>query len=166
MSEPFLAEIKIVGFNFAPRGWATCDGQLLPIAQNQSLFALVGTMYGGDGRTNFALPDLRGRTPVHVSADYRQGQRAGAETVALSTNEMPSHTHAYRATCADASATSPSGAKLAPTADPGYLASGRRVAMSPAAVAGAGNGAAHNNMQPYLALNFVIALVGLFPPRS
>jgi microcystin-dependent protein len=165
MAEPFLAEVKIVGFNFAPRGWARCDGQLLPIAQNQSLYSLLGTMYGGDGRTYFGLPDLRGRTPIHVGAGYPQGRKSGTENVPLSVSELPAHRHAYRATCADATSTSPEGAKLAPTAERSYRASGERRALHPAAAANAGGGQGHNNMQPYLTLNFVIALQGVFPPR-
>ena len=166
MSEPFLAEVKIVGFNFAPRGWALCDGQLLPIAQNQSLFALLGTMYGGDGRTTFALPDLRGRTPVHVGTGHHQGERSGAENVPLSVSEIPVHRHAYRATCSDALSTNPEGTMLAPTAERSYRAAGEHRAMHPNAVANTGGGQGHNNMQPYLALNFVIALQGIFPSRN
>jgi len=166
MSEPFLAEVKIVGFNFAPRGWAACDGQLVPISQNQALYSLLGTMYGGDGRTTFGLPDLRGRTPIHVGTGHPQGQRSGSENVGLSVSQIPSHRHAYRATCADASSISPTGTKLAPTAERSYRASGELRAMHPAAVANTGGGQGHNNMQPYLALNFVIALQGLFPPRG
>ena len=103
MSEPFLAEIRIVGFNFAPRGWAFCDGQILPINQNQSLYSLLGTTYGGDGRTSFALPDLRGRTPIHVGNGHSLGQKSGTETVALSTAEMPNHSHEARASSDTAS---------------------------------------------------------------
>jgi len=166
MAEPFLAEVKIVGFNFAPRGWASCDGQLLPISQNQSLFSLLGTMYGGDGRTTFGLPDLRGRTPIHLGTGHSQGERAGSENVPLTVAAIPAHRHAYRATCADATNTSPEGAKLAPTAERSYRGSGELRAMHPAAVADTGGGQGHNNMQPYLALNFVIALQGVFPPRG
>ena len=166
MSEPFLAEVKIVGFNFAPRGWASCDGQLLPIAQNTALFSLVGTIYGGDGRTTFALPDLRGRTPIHVGTGHHQGERSGAENVPLTVSEIPVHRHPYRATCADATSTSPDGAKLASTRERSYRTSGERRAMHLSAVANTGGGQGHNNMQPYLALNFVIALQGIFPSRS
>ena len=166
MSEPFLAEVKIVGFNFAPRGWAQCDGQLLLIEQNPSLFSLLGTMYGGDGRTNFGLPDLRGRTTIHVGTGRPQGQKGGAENVSLSVSELPAHRHACRATCAGATSTSPEGMKLAPTHERSYRTSGERRAMLPDAVANTGGGQGHNNMQPYLALNFVIALQGMFPPMS
>jgi len=166
MSEPFLAEVKIVGFDFAPRGWAACDGQLLPIAQNQSLFSLLVTTYGGDGRVTFGLPDLRGRTPIHVGTGHPQGERSGAENAPLSLSEIPVHRHAYRATCSDAWRTDPEGTLLAPTAERSYRAAGERRAMHPSAVANTGGGQGHNNMQPYLALNFVIALQGVFPSRS
>jgi len=176
MSEPFLAEVKIVGFNFPPRGFATCDGQILPINQNQALFALVGTTYGGDGRVTFALPDLRGRVPIHVGSlpggqTHTWGERGGEETHSLSTNELPAHRHSLNATAATASSTSGAGARLAPTV------SGRRaltpygaaVNLTPvngAALGNTGSSQGHNNMQPYLTVNFVIALQGLFPSRS
>jgi microcystin-dependent protein len=171
MSEPFLAEICIVGFNFAPRGWATCDGQLLPINQNQSLFSLLGTVYGGDGRTTFALPDLRGRTPIHVDAAHGQGQKAGEETHMLSENEMPSHTHALQASDASATQPGPTDSLLArPSLSIGAVystpAQAQDVSLSALAIADKGGGQGHNNMQPYLALNFLIALQGLFPSRN
>lgn len=175
MSEPFLAEIRIVGFNFAPRGWAFCDGQILPINQNQSLYSLLGTTYGGDGRTSFALPDLRGRSPIHVGrADggaYRTlGQKSGEETHTLSSAEMPTHTHAFQGTGQAATTASPgSNRTLAQTAatDPVY-ADGRNdpVVMGAGALLNVGGGQAHENMQPYIALNFCIALQGLFPSRN
>ncbi len=165
MAEPFLAEIMLVGFNFAPRGWATCDGQLLPIDQNQSLYSLMGTTYGGDGRTTFALPDLRGRTPIHASAPHSLGDQGGVESHAISEQELPAHNHAYHATCEDATSLDPADAKLAPTSTRAYRGSGNTNALHPAAVAETGGSAAHNNMQPYLAVNFVIALQGVFPSR-
>src|SRR3990172_4205490 len=134
MAEPFLAEVRIVGFDFAPRYWALCDGQLMPINQNQALFSLLGTMYGGDGRTTFALPDFRGRTPIHVGNGHSQGEQGGSEYVTLSVSEMPAHRHAYRATCDDASTTNPDGAKLAPTAVQSYRGSGTLGALHAAAV--------------------------------
>lgn len=175
MSEPFLAEIRIVGFNFAPRGWAFCDGQILPINQNQSLYSLLGTTYGGDGNSTFALPDLRGRSPLHVGrADggvYRTlGQRSGAETHTLSTDELPAHTHAFQGTDQSATNSAPAAnttwAQTAAT-DPIY-ADGRNdpVAMNAGALLSVGGGQAHDNMQPYIALNFCIALQGLFPSRN
>lgn len=172
MSEPFLAEIRIVGFNFAPRGWALCDGQILPINQNQSLYSLLGTTYGGDGRTSFALPDLRGRTPIHVGASngvsHPLGQRSGAETHTLAATEIPQHSHPVYATANDASQPVPTNAMLAESAaaDPFYdSAQEVPVNMNAGSVANIGGSQPHDNMQPFLALNFVIALQGLFPSR-
>jgi microcystin-dependent protein len=166
MSEPFLAEIKIVGFNFAPRGWAFCDGQILPINQNQSLYSLLGTTYGGDGRTSFGLPDLRGRVPVHVGDEVTLGAKAGVESVALDPAEIPEHSHAPRGTAAPADSGDPAG-KLPAGADTEvYEPPGALVETAPEAVAPGGGGAAHANMQPFLVLNFAIALQGLFPPRN
>lgn len=173
MSEPFLAEVRIVGFNFAPRGWAFCDGQILPINQNQSLYSLLGTTYGGDGRTSFALPDLRGRTPIHVGrsdggpTDHREGQKSGEETHTLSINEMPQHTHTLQASSADANIDTSAGHLLARSVDvEPYRDLTNQVNMAAGAVASVGGGQAHNNMMPYLALNFCIALQGLFPSRN
>lgn len=170
MSEPFLAEIKIFGFNFPPRGWALCDGQILPINQNQSLFSLLGTTYGGDGRTTFALPDLRGRVPVHVGSNnaggnVTLGQSAGEEAVVLSAGALPAHSHGLRATAAAADSGDPSGNVLAGSEADLYALPGTLVEMAPQAVTEAG-GQPHNNMQPFLTLNFAIALQGLFPPRN
>jgi microcystin-dependent protein len=165
MSEPFLAEIRIVGFNFAPRGYATCDGQILPINQNQSLYSLLGTTYGGDGRTTFGLPELRGRAPVHVGANgVTLGQKSGAETATLSAGALPQHSHALRATAASANATDPAGRALAGSTADLYAPPGAVVEMNSQTVAETG-GQAHPNMQPFLTLNFVIALQGLFPSR-
>ncbi len=173
MSEPFLAEIRIVGFNFAPRGWAFCDGQLLPINQNQSLYSLLGTTYGGDGRTSFALPDLRGRTPIHVGAagsvSHPLGQRSGEETHTLSQAELPAHDHTLHGADSPANAPVPGGRAWAQTAatDPAYgNLNNNPAAMNDAVIAASGGSQAHNNMQPYLALNFCIALQGLFPSRN
>lgn len=172
MSEPFLAEVRIVGFNFAPRGWAFCDGQILPINQNQSLYSLLGTTYGGDGRTSFALPDLRGRTPIHVGrpdggADHQLGQKGGEETHTLSTNEMPQHTHTLRASSTDGDTTQPTDHVLAREVGGIYEENpSATIAMQSGTVANAGGGQAHNNMQPTLVLNFCIALQGLFPSRN
>ncbi len=165
MSEPFLAEIRIVGFNFAPRGWAFCDGQILPINQNQSLYSLLGTTYGGDGRTSFALPDLRSRTPIHVGNGHNQGQKSGEETHTLSANEMPQHEHFEVATSQTANQSTPGGNILATTAESIYGAS-TSATLATNSVSNAGGGQAHENMQPYLALNFCIALRGLFPSRN
>ena len=171
MSEPFLAEIRMVGFDFAPRGWAECSGQILPINQNQSLYSLLGTTYGGDGRTAFALPDLRGRSPIHFRSSggtsYQQGQRGGAETHTLSTAEMPSHTHALSATSQTADSGLPTGHVLASSSTPEtYRPPDSLASMQAGSISDIGGGQAHNNMQPYLTVNFCIALQGLFPSRN
>lgn len=172
MSEPFIAEIRMVSFNFAPRFWAHCDGQLLPIAQNQALFSLLGTTYGGDGRTTFALPDLRGRVPIHEgdsstgSGSLPLGAKGGAETHSLTSAEMPAHGHA-RATQYQAGAGSPSALMPGAQARGGkrvYTAPGAAVALDGQGVAGASQ--PHENMQPFLTINFVIALFGVYPSRS
>jgi microcystin-dependent protein len=165
MSEPFLAEIRIVGFNFAPRGWAQCDGQILPINQHQALYSLLGTTYGGDGRTSFALPDLRGRAPKHVGEGVTQGQKGGLETVALTAAQMPEHEHEARASQAAGDTPVPTGNVLA-SADNLYGEPTNLTALRSGSVANVGGGQGHENMQPYLALNFCIALQGLFPPRD
>lgn len=168
MSEPFLAEIKIVGFNFAPRGWAFCDGQILPINQNQSLYSLLGTTYGGDGRTSFALPDLRGRAPLHPGTNLL-GAKAGVESNSLTVAEMPAHSHQARAADATANETTPQDNLLASSGGGRrplvpYGAANNLTPM--AASQNAGSGVPVDNMQPCLALNFCIALQGLFPSRS
>jgi microcystin-dependent protein len=167
MSEPFLAEIRIVGFNFPPRGWAFCDGQILPINQNQSLYSLLGTTYGGDGRTSFALPDLRGRTPIHVGSGHTLGQKAGGETHILSESEIPMHTHTAQATSDLGNIPIPTNNVLANSAPSElYHGASNLTDMRAGTIANAGGGQGHNNMQPFLALNFCIALQGLFPPRN
>lgn len=170
MSEPFLGEIKIVGFNFAPRGWAFCDGQLLPINQNQSLYSLLGTTYGGDGRTDFALPDLRSRTPIHRSDSHRLGQKGGAETVTLTAAEMPAHTHAAKASSTDADNSTPVDDVLAAVVAPDLAyrdpEAATQTALRSGTVTNAGGGQSHDNMQPYQTLSFCIALQGLFPSRN
>ena len=165
MSEPFLAEIRMVGFNFAPRGWAFCDGQILPINQNQSLYSLMGTTYGGDGRTTFGLPDLRGRIPVHLGTGFRQGQKSGEETHTLSEAEMPAHTHPMRASELPGDSTNPAGTLSAqsPVGDLQYASAVANKEMGETSVTG---GVAHNNMPPFLAVNFCIAILGLFPSRN
>lgn len=176
MSEPFLAEVRIVGFNFAPRGWAFCDGQILPINQNQSLYSLLGTTYGGDGRTSFALPDLRGRAPIHVGrsnggADHGLGSKSGEETHTLAANEMPQHTHSAQASSALGTSSNPEGnlwAQVTATVGFLYADSGQSAPNAPMnqPVLNVGGSQGHNNMQPSLALNFCIALQGLFPSRN
>ncbi|MCA9972192.1 MAG: phage tail protein [Anaerolineales bacterium] len=165
MSEPFLAEIRMFGFTFAPRGWALCDGQILPIAQNQSLYSLLGTTYGGDGRTSFALPDLRGRTPIHVSTQHPLGQHSGSETHTLTAREMPTHAHAALASSAAANDPMPEKHVLA-QADQLYNAATNLVDMNAASLTLTGGGQAHDNMQPYQVISFCIALQGLFPSRN
>jgi microcystin-dependent protein len=173
MSEPFLAEVRIVGFNFAPRGWAFCDGQILPISQNQSLYSLVGTTYGGDGRTSFALPDLRGRAPIHVGrsnggAHHSLGQKSGEETHTLAAAEMPQHRHRVSASQDNNTSATPTGHSWARARERTYGAfdAAQAVAMASNTLQNVGGGQAHENMQPYLALNFCIALQGLFPSRN
>lgn len=171
MSEPFLAEVRIFGFNFAPRGWAACDGQLLPINQNQSLYSLLGTTYGGDGRTTFALPDLRGRVPIHTGRsnggqDHREGQKSGEETHTLAANEMPQHTHSLDASTDENGEITAAGNVLARAPQALYVEPPPDTPLQPASIATAGGSQAHENMQPYLTLNFCIALQGLFPSRN
>jgi microcystin-dependent protein len=173
--DPFLGEIKMVGFNFAPQGWALCDGSVLSIQQNTALFSLLGTTYGGNGTTNFALPDLRGRVPVHQgdgpsTSPYMLGQQGGAETVVLTTAQMPTHSHALAANSATGSATSPIGGFIASEIDSNIgavsaFSPSSNGSMNAGAVAASGGSQAHNNLQPYLCVNFIIALQGIFPPR-
>ena len=166
MSEPFLAEIKLVGFNFAPRGWAFCDGQIMPINQNQSLYSLLGTTYGGDGRTSYALPDLRGRTPLHVGDGYQLGQKGGAETVTLTAAEIAAHTHTFKAS--NSAGDNRSGSNEVLATAPMYRSpeASTTTALRSGTITNAGGGQAHNNMQPYTTLGFTIALQGLFPSRN
>lgn len=164
MAEPFLAEIRIVGFNFPPKGWASCDGQLLPINQNQALFSLLGTTYGGDGRVNFALPDLRGRVPIHFGNNYTLGQKSGAETHTLSQSEMPQHSHHLQAVNTASNTPVPSGSHLAQsTPAEFYNAPANLVSMASNTITSTGGGQSHMNIQPYLAIKFCIALQGIFP---
>jgi len=171
MADPFVAEIRIFPFNFAPRGWAWCDGQLLPLSQNTALFSLLGTTYGGNGSSNFALPDLQGRAPMHPGQGpglslHDLGETGGSETVTLLESEIPSHSHTARASTDDDDSTNPVGNSygqlsvvFAPPASP--LAS-----MSLQALAPGGGDSPHNNLMPYLTFYFCIALQGVFPPRT
>lgn len=176
MADPFVAEIRIFPFNFPPKGWAFCDGQLLPISQNTALFSLLGTTYGGNGKSNFALPDLQGRAPMQPGQGpglslHDLGETGGSETVTLLESEMPAHAHGMNASSA---AADEEGQKPATGAVPGaqqgsnalYAAPTPAVQMAPESLAPAGGDAAHNNMMPYLTFNFCIALQGVFPPRT
>lgn len=169
MTEPFLGEIAIVGFNFAPRGWATCDGQLLPVTQNTALFSLLGVRFGGNGTSTFGLPDLRGRAAMGFGngaglTPRTLGESGGSETVTLLSTEVPAHTHTLQAGGAKADRANASGAMLAASADDSY-GTGGSVTLAPTSVSVAGASHPHNNMQPFLTLNFMIALQGIFPPR-
>ena len=164
MGNPYVGEIRVFAGNFAPAGWALCDGQLLPIAENDVLFTLIGTYYGGDGQSTFALPDLRGRAPVHMGSNYVLAEQAGSETVTLTSNEMPSHTHAPAANADAATASSPAGNLWAASNNYNHFAPAPgSVAMNPGAIGAAGGSQPHDNMLPYLAVNFIISLFGLFP---
>jgi microcystin-dependent protein len=164
MAEPFLSEIRIMSFNFAPRGWAMCNGQLLPINQNQALFSLLGTTFGGDGRVNFGLPDLQGRTPIHVGSGRTLGERGGEQAHTLSIAELPTHIHVTNASNNAGSVNDPTGNLLGNSA-PNFLFGPTQNlnAMRANTVANVGGSQAHLNMQPFLTLSFCIALQGIFP---
>lgn len=168
MAEPFLSEIRMMSFVFPPKGWALCNGQLLPINQNQALFSLLGTTFGGDGRVNFALPDLRARVPIHVGSGHTLGERGGEQAHTLSISEIPTHTHSLNASSTEADSVAPStGTVLArsPAAQP-YRDATNLVAMNAAAVTNRGGSQAHLNMQPFLTISFCIALQGIFPSST
>jgi microcystin-dependent protein len=174
MADPFVAEIRIFPFNFAPKGWAFCDGQILPISQNTALFSLLGTTYGGDGKSNFALPNMRGNAPMHPGQGpglslHDLGETGGSQAVSLLESEIPTHTHPLRANNQSGDNPTPGGNTLArPGSTTIYQqnSSANLVAMAAQALAPAGGDQPHNNMQPYLTLNFCIALQGVFPPRT
>jgi microcystin-dependent protein len=166
MAEPFLSEIRLMSFVFAPKGWALCNGQLLPINQNQALFSLLGTTFGGDGRVNFALPDCRGRAPIHVGSGHTLGERGGEQAHTLSIAELPTHTHVATGTSnsTDPSGTNiPTGNVLAAGPLEIYAGAGNLVAMGASTIANVGGSQAHLNMQPFLIVSFCIALQGIFP---
>ncbi|HET7461163.1 MAG TPA: tail fiber protein [Longimicrobium sp.] len=166
MSEPFLSEIKIVSFNFPPKGWALCNGQLLPINQNQALFALLGTRYGGNGQTNFALPNLRGRLPIHVGNGHTLGEAAGSTSVTVNIQQLPTHLHPLMGSTNSSGTTSdPTNAFFAPVNN-GYGQPTSLTPLSPQTVTSVGGSQPHNNMMPYLVLNFIIALQGIFPSQN
>jgi len=165
MAEPFLSEIRIMSFVFAPKGWALCDGQLLPINQNQGLFSLLGTTFGGDGRVNFGLPDLRAKTPIHVGSGHTLGEKGGEPAHTLSIAELPTHTHVANAVAKPATDTTPMSTMLLAesTSQSLYTGPANLIAMSPSTLANVGGSQAHLNMQPFLTLSFCIALQGIFP---
>jgi len=164
MAEPFLSEIRIMSFNFAPKGWALANGQLLPINQNQALFALLGTTYGGNGQTTFALPDLRGRVPMHAGSGHTLGERAGQEAHTLTPAELPAHTHLVKVVNSNANA-APAGNVLA-AANALYQPAPPNTTLAPNTIGNAGGSQPHNNQQPYLTLSFTIALSGIFPSQN
>lgn len=163
MAEPFLSEIRIMSFQFAPKGWALCNGQLLPINQNQALFSLLGTTFGGNGQTNFALPNNQGRVPIHVGSGHTLGQQGGEQAHTLSVSEIPTHTHLVNATSSAADLNVATNATRLGAVNNGYTPAANLVAMSPAEVTNTGGSQAHLNMQPFLTLTFCIALQGIFP---
>ena len=165
MSEPFLGEVKIFSFGFAPKGWSLCNGQLLPINQNQALFALLGTTYGGDGRVNFGLPNLQGRVPFHTGSGLSLGQSGGETAHTLNISELPAHTHVPVGNSNSANAASPGGNLWASLTGGGYLQTAN-TAMNPASILPTGGSQPHDNMSPYLTLNFCIALQGIFPSQN
>ena len=169
MSEPFLSEIKLVSFNFPPKGWALANGQLLPINQNQALFSLLGTTYGGDGRVNFALPDLRGRAAIHEGVCRTLGERGGQDAHTITQNELPAHLHFVNASSSEGNAAQPSSTTvLASPLNQSYdePSAQSKVAMDAGSVTSVGGSQAHLNMQPYLVLSFCIALQGIFPSQT
>jgi microcystin-dependent protein len=173
MADPFVAEIRIFPFNFAPQGWAFCDGQLLPLSQNTALFSLLGTTYGGDGKSNFALPDMQGGAPMHPGQGpglslHDLGETGGSETVMLLESEIPSHSHSVSGSNGPANLQAPAADRVLGRANANVFLDtpGNLVTLAPQALAPAGGGLPHNNMQPYLTLNFNIALQGVFPARG
>jgi microcystin-dependent protein len=171
MSEPFVGEIRMFAGNFAPRNWAFCDGQLLAISQNQSLFSLLGTIYGGDGRTTFGLPDLRGRIPVHAGtgpglSNRRIGSKSGSESVTVASTQLPSHTHPLQGSSGSATTPDPSGSVFARTSGDAYGSEFSASHMNSAAVSNSGGGQAHTNLMPSLTVSFIVALFGIYPSRT
>jgi microcystin-dependent protein len=168
MAEPFLAEIRIMSFVFPPKGWALCNGQLLPINQNQALFSLLGTTFGGDGRVNFGLPNLQGMTPIHMGQGFTLGQRGGEQAHTLTISEIPTHVHVANATTNPAIANTPPGGSLLGQSSGQFLygAPSNLTAMAPQSIGPTGGSQAHLNMQPFLTLSFCIALQGIFPSQT
>ena len=166
MAEPFLAEIRIMSFDFPPKGWAFCNGQLLPINQNQALFALLGTTYGGDGRVNFALPNLQARTPIHTTNNSGLGVVGGEQAHTTSMAEMPSHVHMAGASSISAAGNDNPTDRVVGSVNNMWHTPANLTTMNPTSITNTGGSQAHNNMQPYLALNFCIALQGIFPSQN
>jgi microcystin-dependent protein len=165
MAEPFLSEIRLFSFNFPPKGWALCNGQLLPINQNQALFSLLGTTYGGNGQTNFALPDLRGRYAMHEGAGHTLGEKAGAEAHTITLSEMPQHIHFMQAANADGTVAIASGNMLA-NFNNGYRGASNLTPLLAGTISNVGGSQPHTNMAPYLVISFCIALQGIFPSQN
>ena len=165
MAEPFLGEIRMVSFNFPPKGWAACNGQLLPINQNQALFSLLGTTYGGNGQTTFALPDLRSRVPMHVGNGHTLGERSGAESHPLNVNEMPAHTHSALASASSGNTPVPTNNFLA-AANNVYRPADNLTSLAAGTLSNVGGSQPHSNRQPYSVVGFCIALAGIFPSRN
>ena len=170
MSEPFVGEIRMFAGNFAPRGWAFCDGQLLAVSQNDALFSLFGTIYGGDGRTTFGLPDLRGRIPLHAGqgpglSNRRLGSKSGTENVTITTNQLPSHTHTFRGSQNLADNTNPNQRTFGTTSFDLYIPSNPNTNMSQNAITNVGGSRSHTNLMPFLCINFIVALFGIYPSR-
>lgn len=166
MGTPFLGEIKMISWNYPPKGWAFCNGQFMAINQNQALFSLLGTNYGGNGQTTFALPDLRGRGAIHMGAGHVLGEKGGEEAHTLTQSEMPAHTHTLNASQSDGNIQVPTNNVLARTVNNIYGGLNNLTTLRPASVTNIGGSQPHVNMQPYLTINFVIALVGVFPSRN
>ena len=167
MSQPFMGEIKIISWNFNPKGWAFCNGQFLPINQNQALFSLLGTMYGGNGQTTFALPDFRGRVPMHIGQGFVQGQAGGQEFHTLTVSEMPAHNHFVQSAASDADLANPVGAVFAKNGSQPYQSSfASLTTLGPTTISNTGGSQPHENRQPYTVLAFIIALQGIFPSQN
>jgi microcystin-dependent protein len=166
MAEPFLSEIKIVAFNFPPRGWALCNGQFLPINQNQALFSLLGTNYGGNGQTTFALPNLRGRVPIHRGSGHTLAEAAGSTAVTVNIQQLPTHLHQVQASQSNGNSALANNTTILAAALNCYGPANSLTTLQPASVSNVGGSQAHNNMMPYLVLNFIIALQGIFPSQN
>jgi len=166
MSSPFIGEIRMFAGNFAPVGWAFCNGALMDIAQNDALFNLIGTTYGGDGQTTFALPDLQSRIPIHVGPGFALGQQAGVESVTLTTNQMPAHSHVAQANSSAGTQSGPAGGVWAQSTLGQFSSAAPTLPMAPAALGSSGGSQPHDNMMPFLVVNFILSLFGIFPSQT